>query len=129
MNARRRLSSSPICAPAFHPGQGTSGPVEPRVFFPLSGLRNLRYNFPLRHCGALGKLAPGVGVARETVESLCQKAQQAVAQGQNEQARQTYLQALALRADVPDVHYGLATVYFLSNDLAKSAYHFKEVTR
>jgi tetratricopeptide (TPR) repeat protein len=68
-------------------------------------------------------------VARETVESLCQKAQQAVAQGQNEQARQTYLQALALRADVPDVHYGLATVYFLMNDLPKAAYHFKEVTR
>jgi tetratricopeptide (TPR) repeat protein len=60
---------------------------------------------------------------------LCQKAQQALAQGETDQARQVYLQALAVRADVPDVHYGLATVHFLLNDLAKAAYHFKEVTR
>jgi len=71
----------------------------------------------------------GFAVAKENVDNLCQKAQQALAQGQNEPARQIYLQALALRADVPDVHYGLATVYFLLNDLPKAAYHFKEVTR
>ena len=68
-------------------------------------------------------------MAGESIDSLCQKAQQALAQGKNEPARQLYLQALAVRADVPDVHYGLATVYFLLNDLAKAAYHFKEVTR
>src|SRR6201997_5896384 len=65
----------------------------------------------------------------ESVESLCGKARQAIAQGEPEQARQLYLQALGLRADSPDVHYGLATVCFLLNDLASAAYHFKEVTR
>src|SRR5438270_4321323 len=65
----------------------------------------------------------------ESIDSLCQKARQAIAQGQNEQARQLYLQALGLRADAPDVHYGLATACFLLNDLDSAAYHFKEVTR
>jgi tetratricopeptide (TPR) repeat protein len=68
-------------------------------------------------------------MAKETVESLCRKAQQAVSQARNEEARQLYLQALGLRSDVPDVHYGLATVCFLLNDLPSAAYHFKEVTR
>jgi tetratricopeptide (TPR) repeat protein len=65
----------------------------------------------------------------ESVDSLCQKARQAVAQGNYEQARQIYLQALGLRSDAPDVHYGLATVCFLLNDLPSAAYHFREVTR
>src|SRR5437870_2750675 len=65
----------------------------------------------------------------ESIESLCQKARQAVAQGDNEQARQFYLQALGLKADAPDVHYGLATVCFLVNDLQSAAHHFREVTR
>lgn len=65
----------------------------------------------------------------ESVESLCTKARQAVAEGQPEQARQIYLQALGVKADSPDVHYGLATVCFLLGDLANAAYHFKEVTR
>lgn len=65
----------------------------------------------------------------ENIESLCLKARQAIAQGQIEQARQLYLQALGLRADAPDVHYGLATACFLLNDLDSAAYHFKEVTR
>jgi tetratricopeptide (TPR) repeat protein len=68
-------------------------------------------------------------MTRETVESLCQKAQRAIADGNNEQARQLYLQALGMRSDVPNVHYGLATVCFLLNDLTSAAYHFKEVTR
>jgi len=68
-------------------------------------------------------------MTRETVESLCQKAQRAIAQGSNDQARQLYLQALGMRSDVPNVHYGLATVCFLLNDLTSAAYHFKEVTR
>jgi tetratricopeptide (TPR) repeat protein len=68
-------------------------------------------------------------MAGETLDSLCQKARQNVAQGNYEQARQFYLQALGLRSDMPDVHYGLATVCFLLNDLPSAAYHFKEVTR
>ena len=65
----------------------------------------------------------------ESVDSLCAKARQAVAQGEPEQARQVYLQALGVKADSPDVHYGLATVCFLLGDLGNAAYHFKEVTR
>ena len=65
----------------------------------------------------------------ESVESLCAKARQAVAQREHEQARQLYLQALGIKADSPDVHYGLATVSFLLGDLQNAAYHFKEVTR
>lgn len=65
----------------------------------------------------------------ETVESLCQKARQAVAQGQNDQARQFYLQALGLKTDHPDAHYGLATLCFMGNDLTSAAHHFREVTR
>src|SRR6516162_8133012 len=65
----------------------------------------------------------------ESAESLCQRARQAIAQGQIEQARQLYLQALGLRSDAPDVHYGLATACFLLNDFESAAYHFKEVTR
>src|SRR5436309_11499421 len=68
-------------------------------------------------------------MAKENVETLCQKAQMAVAQGEYEAARQIYLQALGLKSDAPDVHYGLATVCFLLNDLTSAAYHFKEVTR
>jgi tetratricopeptide (TPR) repeat protein len=68
-------------------------------------------------------------MAKETVETLCFSAQQAVSQGKNEEARQLYLQALGLRQDVPDVHYGLATVCFLLGDLPSAAHHFKEVTR
>jgi tetratricopeptide (TPR) repeat protein len=68
-------------------------------------------------------------MARESVDSICQKAQRAIAEGKSEQARQLYLQALGLRSDLPNVHYGLATVCFLLNDLPSAAYHFKEVTR
>ena len=65
----------------------------------------------------------------ENVETLCQKARQAVAQGDNEQARQFYTQALALKSEAPDVHYGLATVCFLLSDLQSAVHHFREVTR
>ena len=68
-------------------------------------------------------------MAKESVDSLCQKAQRSLSEGHYEQARQTYLQALGLRSDAPDVHYGLATVCFLLNDLTSAVYHFKEVTR
>jgi predicted Zn-dependent protease len=65
----------------------------------------------------------------ESVESLCHKARQAVAEGERNQAKQYYLQALGVKPDSPDVHHGLATVCFLLNDLPNAAYHFKEVTR
>ncbi|MCS7045365.1 MAG: tetratricopeptide repeat protein [Gemmataceae bacterium] len=68
-------------------------------------------------------------MARETVESLLEKAQRAIAEGQHAQARAYYQQAIGLRSDNPDAHYGMATVCFLMNDLASSAFHFKEVTR
>src|SRR5262245_51426032 len=68
-------------------------------------------------------------MAKESVDTLCQKAKKAITQGQVDQARQCYLQALGLRSDVPDVHYGLATVCFLMHDYVSAIHHFKEVTR
>src|SRR5947209_13068688 len=65
----------------------------------------------------------------ESVEVLCQRAREAMEQRNWEKARQLYLQALRLRSDVPDVHYGLATVCFQLKDLHSAAHHFKEVTR
>jgi Tfp pilus assembly protein PilF len=65
----------------------------------------------------------------ESVEVLCMKARDAIAQRNPEKARQLYLQALGLQSDVPDVHYGLATVCFQLKDLHSAAHHFKEVTR
>lgn len=65
----------------------------------------------------------------ETVDNLCQRAKQATAQGRMEEARQLYLQALGQKSHSPDIHYGLATVCFLLNDLAGAAHHFSEVIR
>jgi tetratricopeptide (TPR) repeat protein len=63
------------------------------------------------------------------VEALCQEARQAIAQGKIEQAHDLYLQALDQNAELPDIHYGVATVCFMMNDLESAAYHFKEVIR
>jgi tetratricopeptide (TPR) repeat protein len=60
---------------------------------------------------------------------LSQRARQALSEGNATLARQFYLQALAERPDSPDAHYGLATAFFLLNDLESAAFHFKEVTR
>jgi tetratricopeptide (TPR) repeat protein len=68
-------------------------------------------------------------MAKESVDSLYQKAQHAVSQGDNDAARRLYMQALGLKSDAPEVHYGMATVCFLLSDLPSAAYHFKEVTR
>jgi Tfp pilus assembly protein PilF/exonuclease VII small subunit len=68
-------------------------------------------------------------MASESVELLCQRAREAFEQRNPDRARQLYLQALGLRSDSPDVHYGLATVCFQLKDLSSAAYHFKEVTR
>lgn len=40
-----------------------------------------------------------------------------------------YLHALGLRSDVPDVHYGLATIYFQLKELTAAAHHFRECVR
>src|SRR5215469_13865275 len=65
----------------------------------------------------------------DKVEKLCQRAQVAISQRDWEKAKQVYLMALGLRSDLPDVHYGLATVYFQLRELTSAAHHFKEVTR
>ena len=65
----------------------------------------------------------------DKVEKLCVRAQQAIASRDWEKAKQAYLMALGLRSDLPDVHYGLATVYFQLRELTSAAHHFREVTR
>src|SRR6478672_6977039 len=65
----------------------------------------------------------------DKVERLCQRAVQAIAERDWEKAKQAYLMALGLRSDLPDVHYGLATVYFQLRELTSAAHHFREVVR
>src|SRR3984957_19744993 len=65
----------------------------------------------------------------DKVEKLCLRAQQAIAGRDWEKAKQSYLMALGLRGDLPDVHYGLATVYFQLQELTSAAHHFREATR
>jgi tetratricopeptide (TPR) repeat protein len=64
-----------------------------------------------------------------TIEGLFLKARQAIEQRDWTAAKMMYLQALGLKSDLPDVHYGLATVYFQLRELTSAAHHFKEVTR
>src|SRR3954454_22576999 len=68
-------------------------------------------------------------MAPDKVEKLCQRAQSAIAERDWDKAKQAYLMALGLRSDLPDVHYGLATVYFQLRELTSAAHHFREVTR
>jgi tetratricopeptide (TPR) repeat protein len=68
-------------------------------------------------------------MAAATIEGLFQKARQAIEQRDWQTAKMMYLQALGLKSDLPDVHYGLATVYFQLRELTSAAHHFKEVTR
>src|SRR5262245_4843759 len=68
-------------------------------------------------------------MAKDMADALCQKAQQAIAKGDNDLARQLFQQAMGVRPENPDIHYGLATACFLVGDLATAAFHFKEVTR
>jgi Tfp pilus assembly protein PilF len=65
----------------------------------------------------------------DKVERLCLRAQQAIAERDWDTAKQAYLMALGVRSDLPDVHYGLATVYFQLRELTSAAHHFREVTR
>src|SRR5437867_11606433 len=68
-------------------------------------------------------------MAPDKIEKLCLKARQAIEQRDWDKAKQSYLMALGLRSDLPDVHYGLATVYFQLRELTSAAHHFREVTR
>ncbi len=68
-------------------------------------------------------------MAKETVDTLRTKAQEALSSGDYPLARQFYQQALGARGDHPDLHYGIATVCFLLNDFNSAVYHFKEVVR
>jgi tetratricopeptide (TPR) repeat protein len=63
------------------------------------------------------------------IERLCLKAKQAIENRDWEKAKQAYLMALGLRSDSPDIHMGLATVYFQLRELTSAAHHFREVTR
>ena len=68
-------------------------------------------------------------MAKDSLEMLREKAQDALARGQYQEARQLYQQALGYRSDHPDLHYGIAAVCFVLGDLHSAVYHFKEVTR
>jgi tetratricopeptide (TPR) repeat protein len=63
------------------------------------------------------------------IERLCLKARQAIEARDWEKAKQAYLMALGLRSDAPDIHMGLATVFFQLRELTSAAHHFREVTR
>jgi tetratricopeptide (TPR) repeat protein len=63
------------------------------------------------------------------IEKLCLKARQAIEDRDWEKAKQAYLMALGHRSDAPDIHMGLATVYFQLRELTSAAHHFREVTR
>jgi tetratricopeptide (TPR) repeat protein len=63
------------------------------------------------------------------IERLCMKARQAIEARDWDTAKQAYLMALGLRSDLPDIHMGLATVYFQLREVTSAAHHFKEVTR
>jgi tetratricopeptide (TPR) repeat protein len=65
----------------------------------------------------------------DTIEDLFAQAREESEQGNWEKSRQLFLQALNLKPDSPDIHYGLASVCFQMNDLPSASYHFKEVTR
>ena len=52
----------------------------------------------------------------EKIERLLQRAKLAIAERDWEKAKQLYLLALGQKSDLPDIHYGLATVYFQPRD-------------
>lgn len=68
-------------------------------------------------------------MSKDPLDVLCKKAQKALAQGQYQEARQIYQQALGYRSDSPEIHYGIATACFLVADFHSAVYHFKEVIR
>ena len=70
-----------------------------------------------------------MAAANEALDKLFLKARKSIAERDWDKAKQLYLQALGLRSDNPDVHYGLATVFFQLRELTSAAHHFKESTR
>ncbi len=68
-------------------------------------------------------------MSKVAIDNFCKQAQAAMQQGKPLEAKGFYLQALALRNDHPDIHYGLATACFMMKDLIGAAFHFKECTR
>jgi tetratricopeptide (TPR) repeat protein len=68
-------------------------------------------------------------MSANTIETLCLKAQEAINQRDWDKAKLYYLQALGHQTDNPDIHYGLATVFFQLRELTSAAHHFREVTR
>jgi tetratricopeptide (TPR) repeat protein len=70
-----------------------------------------------------------MAAVHEALEKLFQKARKAIAEREWDKAKLVYLQALGLKSDNPDVHYGLATVFFQLRELTSAAHHFKEATR
>ena len=68
-------------------------------------------------------------MAKDPLDMLRQQAQEAIARGQYQEARQIFQQALGYRDDSPEIHYGLATACFLLADLHSAVHHFKEVIR
>src|SRR5947199_2189891 len=83
----------------------------------------------VRNAPGFARSGRGRPMSAATIEGLFQKARQAIEQRDWPTAKMMYLQALGLKSDLPDVHYGLATVYFQLRELTSAAHHFKEVTR
>lgn len=62
-------------------------------------------------------------------DDMCQKARQAITDGNPALARQLYLQALAIRTNSPDANYGVATACFLLDEPESAIFYFKESLR
>jgi tetratricopeptide (TPR) repeat protein len=65
----------------------------------------------------------------DTLEAASQEARQAVAARDWNRAKLAYLRAVGIRPDEPDMHYGLAAVFFQLGELTSAAFHFREVAR
>jgi tetratricopeptide (TPR) repeat protein len=87
------------------------------------------YNFLDFRFLRVGHVPGDSSMSKDPLEALCNKAQQMLKQGQYQEARQIYQQALGYRSDSPEIHYGIATACFLVGDLHSAVYHFKEVIR
>ena len=64
----------------------------------------------------------------KSLEMLSKQAKGALARGQYQDALKIYERALVFRADDPEIHYSIATIYFLVDDLEHAKAHFKVVT-
>ena len=80
-------------------------------------------------CSAKPQSGERVAKDKDNVASFIDQAQAAMNQQKHQEARAIFLRALEVRPDLPDAHYGLATVCFLQGDVLGAAHHFKEVTR